>query len=65
MFADLVHFIGMCLLLSAFGTFVERLWSRLFRYLTIKKYGYPPVHCNVDGTMSPKAVGEVVVSDEN
>jgi len=63
MFKDLVHFIGMCLLLSAFGTFVEKMWSRLFRYLTIRKFGYPPPHCNVDGTFLKKALDVVQMSE--
>lgn len=55
MFKDLIHFIGMCLVLSSVGAFLERLWNRLLRYLTIRKFGYPPPNCNVDGTVSTEA----------
>lgn len=48
MFQDLPHFIGMALLLSGVGTFVERIWSTLFKYLTNKKDRPQPVDSAVN-----------------
>ncbi len=63
MFQDFIHFIGVCLVLSGIGTFLERLWNRLLRYLTIRKIGYPPPNCNVDGTASKKGAEVVEISE--
>lgn len=31
------------------GNMILSLWGRLFRYLNIRKHGYPPEHCDADG----------------
>lgn len=49
MFKSFWHFVGFTILLTGLSNFIIILWSRFWRYLTIRKHGYPPTHCDVDG----------------
>jgi hypothetical protein len=47
----LIYFIfcGMCILLSGLGQFLLIIWNRFWRHCNIRKWGYPPPHCDADG----------------
>lgn len=52
-FRSFWHFIGMTILLNGAAyfifNFILRMYNRTLRYFIIKKYGYPPEHCDADG----------------
>ena len=49
MFSGFWIFLGCLVLISMVLTFVLTMYNRTFRHWNIRKYGYPPIHCNADG----------------
>lgn len=45
-FQSFWHFVGFLFLLASFGNAILAIWTRLLRYWTIRKHGYPPSHCD-------------------
>jgi hypothetical protein len=52
-FQSFWNFLGVLVLLTGAGKFVIELWSKFCHYLTIRKRGYPPAHCDVEGRFVP------------
>lgn len=48
-FESFWHFVGMVIILTGAANFIIIIWSRFWRHWTIRKHGYPPVHCDADG----------------
>ena len=48
-FSDFWIFTGAILILYMFINGFGYSWRLLLRHLNIKKYGYPPEHCDADG----------------
>lgn len=48
------HFLGILLLLSSVANFLFKSWSTFWRNRTISKHGYPPSHCDADGSFLSK-----------
>ena len=53
-FTNFWHFLGMLILIGMPFRFVMFLYNRLLRHFTIRKYGYPPKHCDADGDFKNK-----------
>ena len=53
-FQSFWHFVGFLFLLASFGNAILAIWTRLLRYWTIRKHGYPPSHCDADGDFKQK-----------
>jgi hypothetical protein len=49
MFSGFFTFCGLIILLSGIANFIFILWNRFWRHWTIRKWGYPPPHCDADG----------------
>ena len=43
-------FVGVLILMSAVTNLIIKSWTSFWRHRTISKNGYPPAHCDVDGT---------------
>ncbi len=48
-FSSLWHFFGIAFLLITVEIMLVTMWKHFFRFLIIRKHGYPPPHCNIDG----------------
>lgn len=48
-FSGFFTFCGMCILLTGAANFVIIIWNRFWRHWNIRKWGYPPAHCDADG----------------
>lgn len=53
-FKSFWHFVGFAILFFGFGKLIFLLVNRTFRHWTIRKHGYPPVHCDADGDFPEK-----------
>jgi hypothetical protein len=42
-------FVGFALIFGEILTFILNLINRILRHRNIRKYGYPPAHCDADG----------------
>lgn len=49
MFSGFWVFLGHWILILIFWNFIFRIHNRTLRYWNIRKYGYPPEHCDADG----------------
>ena len=47
-------FIGMLLLIGAFTNIIYKSWAVFWRHRTVSKHGYPPQHCDSDGSSITK-----------
>lgn len=50
-FSSFWHFIGCLIILGTVLLTICELWRCFWRHWTIRKHGYPPEHCDVDGSM--------------
>lgn len=48
-FSGFWQFVGMCILLSGAGNLIMFIWNRFWRHWNIRKWGWPPEHCDADG----------------
>jgi len=46
-------FCGSFLMMALIFEFLQTIWNRFFRHWNIRKYGYPPSHCDADGDFKP------------
>lgn len=51
-FGNIWHFLGFLLILIATLHFVTNTINMFLRYFTLRRHGYPPTHCNVDGDLA-------------
>ena len=63
MFLDLWHFLGCCILINIFLGYTFLLWNRFWRHMSIRKNGYPPIHCDADGDFKEeeKEVKKIII----
>jgi uncharacterized membrane protein YccF (DUF307 family) len=54
MFSGFWIFLGFLILLSGLSSFILILYQRTLRYWSMKKLGYPPIHCDADGDFKPE-----------
>ena len=50
-FGNFWHFIALLIILGGLLNLILSMWIKLLNYLTIRKHGYPPSHCNCSGEM--------------
>lgn len=50
-FKSFWHFAGVALLFFGLLTFITNMFRKFLNYLTIRKNGYPPEHCDVEGDL--------------
>lgn len=43
------RFIGCYMFVGLVATLIFKIYNRFWRFWTIRKHGYPPVHCDADG----------------
>lgn len=53
MFSGFWAFIGGYAVLALVLQFSLSFWNRFWRHWNIRKYGYPPEHCDADGDFDP------------
>ena len=50
-FQSFWHFLGAAILLGMVLNFILAMFNRSLRHFNIRKYGYPPAHCDADGDL--------------
>jgi hypothetical protein len=49
MFQSFWCFVGCLILITLPIQIVSSIWKSFLRYNTMKRHGYPPIHCDADG----------------
>lgn len=49
MFEGFWRFVGCLIVLGMLLNFMLIMWNRFWRHWSIRKHGYPPIHCDADG----------------
>ncbi len=49
--SDFWIWLGFTIILGEILNFLVRLYTRTLRHWNIRKYGYPPSHCDADGDL--------------
>lgn len=47
--SDFWTFLGFLIILNGISGFIFLIWNRFWRHWNIRKWGYPPSHCDADG----------------
>ncbi len=50
-FGSAWHFFGIVFVLITIEFMLVSIWKHFLRFLTIRKHGYPPPHCNAGGNI--------------